>query len=153
MDEYSALRTAAYNGRDSVLSLLLPLLPPYLGSYIKDALLVIAAGQGHTQVVMLLLDGTEGVPSASKDAALLAAARCGSWELVDMLIQCGADVHAQGDLALREAAEYDDQNHKAVVQLLLQKGADVHTHHDSPLLAAAAHGHTDVVQLLVSTGL
>jgi hypothetical protein len=86
---------------------------------------------------------------ADKDAALRVAAQCGHAAAVQLLIQHGADVHANDDSALREAS---DSGHTAVVQLLIQHGADVHADEDAAMQAAAENGHVDVVQLLIQHG-
>ena len=69
-------------------------------------------------------------------------------EVVDLLIQRGADVAARADdnrTLLHVAAMI---GYKEVVDLLIQRGADV----AAPLHWAAATGHKEVVDLLIQRG-
>ncbi|KAL8699990.1 MAG: hypothetical protein Q9201_005685 [Fulgogasparrea decipioides] len=82
-------------------------------------------------------------------------ALAGLHKSVQMLLDKGADVNAQGGYfgnALQAAAE---RGHNEVVQLLLDKGADVNAQggfHGNALQAAAYRGHNKVVQLLLDKG-
>ena len=76
--------------------------------------------------------------------------------MVQLLLNKGANVNAQGGKfgnAL-QAASYE--GHKEVVQLLLDKGADVNAQggdeYGSALQAASSKGHDEVVQLLRDRG-
>ena len=69
--------------------------------------------------------------------------------MVDLLLKHGANVHAEDDVALREAAEY---GHTPVVDLLLKNGANVHARDDEALRNAAKYGDTSVVELLLING-
>jgi len=73
------------------------------------------------------------------------AAYYGHTEVVKLLLEQGADVHAENDYALRWAAI---NGHTKVVKLLLEQGADVHVRDDLALRCAAEYGHTEVVKLL-----
>ena len=70
-------------------------------------------------------------------------------EVVERLIQEGADVHACEDVALRWASEY---GHTEIVKLLLEHGADVHAQEDEALKLASEYGHTEIVKLLLEYG-
>ncbi len=82
---------------------------------------------------------------AVDDLALRFAATKGHRDVVRLLLEHGADIHAGDDLALRWAARY---GHSGVVKLLLEHGADVHTVDDEALRWAAEKGHSDVVKYL-----
>jgi len=73
------------------------------------------------------------------------AADNGHTEVVKLLLEQGADVHAGYDYALRKAAMHD---HTEVVKLLLEQGADVHAIDDYALRWAACSGHTEIVNIL-----
>jgi hypothetical protein len=74
--------------------------------------------------------------------------RCRNWTnptVLEGLIADGADVHADGDYALRWAS---GNGHLEVVELLLKHGADVHACDDFALHWAIGNGHLKVVELL-----
>jgi ankyrin repeat protein len=78
----------------------------------------------------------------------------GHTEIVQLLLEKGADVNAKDDdgrTALMLAAE---KGHTEIVQLLLERGANVNTKIDEKriLLWAAENGHTEIVQLLLKKG-
>jgi ankyrin repeat protein len=75
------------------------------------------------------------------------ASRNGYTEVVQLLLNAGADVRAGNDYAIRRASYY---GHTEVVQLLLNAGADVHAKDDYTIRYASAYGHTEVVQLLLA---
>jgi ankyrin repeat protein len=62
-----------------------------------------------------------------------------------LLLEHGADVHANYDYALKWASHY---GHTEIVKLLLEYGADVHVGNDYALRLASEKGHTEVVKLL-----
>jgi hypothetical protein len=69
---------------------------------------------------------------------------------VKMLVDAGADVHANDDFALRYAAE---NGLTAIVKVLLDAGADVHACNNYALCwAAAEKGHTEIVKMLIDAG-
>ena len=90
-------------------------------------------------------------PSALRDAeahdTLQDAAEAGNVKRVIQLLAIGADVQADRDAALTQAAE---NGHLEVVRLLVEAGADVHL---EPVMDfAAQNGHLAVVQYLYIVG-
>ncbi|KAL2046066.1 hypothetical protein N7G274_001513 [Stereocaulon virgatum] len=92
----------------------------------------------------------------AKYGTLLQAASSGGHNfIVQMLLEKGADVNAQGGLygnAL-QAASY--KGHDQLVQMLLEKGADVNAQggrYGNALQAASCEGHNQVVQMLLEKG-
>ncbi|KAJ3293897.1 hypothetical protein HK104_004126 [Borealophlyctis nickersoniae] len=77
------------------------------------------------------------------------ATKSGHVEVVRLLLEFGADVHAGGDAALRAASP---RGHHEVVRLLLENGANVHAKDDSALRGASQRGHFEVVRLLLEHG-
>jgi len=86
---------------------------------------------------------------ADDDSPLRNAAREEYTEIVKVLLDAGADVHTGGDYVLRSAAVL---GHTEIVKALLEAGADVHAWDDSPLRSAARKGHTEIVKLLLAAG-
>jgi uncharacterized protein len=77
-------------------------------------------------------------------------ARC-DLAAVRALIRASASVHTHGEgmTVVEAAARYGDE---ALVKELIERGASVSGDYNTPVLAAAAHGHARVVELLVASG-
>ena len=76
----------------------------------------------------------------------------GEWEDVNVmkfLVESGADVHADGDYAIRWASCF---GHLDVVKFLVESGADVRAFGDSAIRRASRYGQLDVVKFLVESG-
>ncbi|KAJ7158283.1 ankyrin repeat-containing domain protein [Mycena crocata] len=99
------------------------------------------------KTVQHLLDN--GIPSIDNDFPLVVASKHGHTDVVRLLLEHGAAVHAEGDGALRRASEY---GHLDVVQLLIEHGAAVHAEDNEALWKASGNGRFDVVQLLLEHG-
>jgi hypothetical protein len=82
---------------------------------------------------------------AEDDLALRWASYYGYLEVVKTLLKAGADVHADNDYALKWASYYD---HLEVVKTLLKAGANVHADNDSALRWASERGHLEVAKVL-----
>ncbi len=87
--------------------------------------------------------------------ALIEAASKGDSEVVEALLDSGADINArdeQNQTALHQAAS---KGHTPVVKLLLKRGADVNAKNlfgQTPLLAPVYRGSLDTVRALLSAG-
>ncbi|PRD76145.1 hypothetical protein C6P74_23945 [Burkholderia multivorans] len=77
------------------------------------------------------------------------AAKYGQCEIINHLIQCGSDVHANGDEALCFASEH---GHLEAVQCLLDLGANVQAQEEKPVKLATHADRISVVQYLVGAG-
>jgi len=86
---------------------------------------------------------------ANDDLALRWASLNGHLEIVQHLISVGANVHACNDLALQCAA---DNGHLEIVKYLISVGAKVHAGDDCALRCAVYNGHLKIVKFLVSVG-
>ncbi len=118
------------------------------GAKPEDVALVRACYLGRTESAKLLLDA-----GVSPDAGIADAANSRHPELVQMLLQRGADVNAassRGYAALHLATE-----HK-IVQLLLEAGADPNAREnetcETPLFSLSDHRDLEIVKLLVRAG-
>ncbi|KAH8691253.1 ankyrin repeat-containing domain protein [Talaromyces proteolyticus] len=139
----------------------------------------LAALFGLTNTIQALLE--DGHDPDAKDTGgrtpLLYAARSGHEEVVQLLLNGGADINAKGQGPGRDGGNhyysYYDQTalmyaarngHTVVVRLLLEKGADINAkgsgdrngdddhYGQTALIYAISNGHEAVVQLLLSRG-
>ncbi|KAJ5882267.1 uncharacterized protein N7529_000939 [Penicillium soppii] len=87
--------------------------------------------------------------------ALQAASGSGHKEVVQLLLDQGAEVNAQGGFYGNALQAASGEGHKEVVQLLLDQGAEVNAQggaYGNALQAASFSGHKEVVQLLLHQG-
>jgi ankyrin repeat protein len=114
-----------------------------------------AAADGDIKKVRLLLnEGAEPNWNGPRNfTSLIIAASRGYIEIVQVLIEAGANVNAGADwTALTFAA---DRGHEAIVRLLLDSGANIDFRMPgeySALMAAAERGHVGIVKLLLRKG-
>jgi ankyrin repeat protein len=84
------------------------------------------------------------------DGSLLRwASQNGHIEVVKLLLEKGANIHADDDFSLRIASQ---QGHLEVVKLLIENGANVNAQDDYSLRWASQNGHIEVVKLLLENG-
>ena len=77
--------------------------------------------------------------------ALFEATKNGYVEIVKLLLEARADVHANNDQALRRAT---NNGNAEVVELLVEAGADVHADNDYAMYTALHKRYTAVVEIL-----
>ena len=123
----------------------------------KYTFLLIAAEEGHDQLIRLLLDQGADVNAQGGEFgnALQAASYRGHGQVVQMLLDKGANVNAQGGYYGNALQVASKGGHNQVVQMLLDKGADVNAqggYHGNALYAASEGGHDQVVQMLLDKG-
>ncbi|KAG0000411.1 hypothetical protein BGZ79_005957 [Entomortierella chlamydospora] len=173
------LREAAKNGRQSVVTFLLQqpdYVPSESG---LDKAFEAAYEQSHCSTVKALFDYAEAkgaqmeqspvifqsiVPSTKRakrimaaglhiqkdaDKALRYAVRGNDVEMVKLLIDYEADVHAFNEEAIMVAAH---KGHVEILKLLIQAGADFETKAGAPLRQAAEGGHAEAVRILCESG-
>ncbi|KAH7205024.1 hypothetical protein BKA60DRAFT_656100 [Fusarium oxysporum] len=139
----NALQAASYNGNRDVVQLLLD----------KGADVSAQGGRYGNALQAASYNGNREGGKYSN--ALQAVSSKGNRDVVQLLLDKGADVNAWGGQygnAL-QAASYN--GNRDVIQLLLDKGADVNARggwHGNALQAALNEGHQEVVQLLLDKG-
>lgn len=85
----------------------------------------------------------------NNDEALYMASENGNIDMVQLLLKYGADVHACEDRALRVACDNSDPG---IAKLLLEHGADVHAKDDAAILIASETEDSDLLELLLKYG-
>jgi ankyrin repeat protein len=84
---------------------------------------------GHKDILELTLRGTKYVDIDESDedgrTALIWAGECGHETVVQMLVDLGADIHAQGGEYGNALCAASAGGHEKVVQMLVEAGADV----------------------------
>jgi ankyrin repeat protein len=153
LDEGAPLIEAAKNEDPELISLLLD-----SGAEMQDKALATACWYGNVGVVRLFLDRgadvnvdiVDDMDLFTVEETLLMIAVQNNWfELVKLLLDNGADVHAQDDDALLQAVH----NHNIpIARLLLDNGADVSARDEDPLSFATESEDLDMVKLLVDRG-
>lgn len=89
------------------------------GIKIDDACLKIASEKGHKDVVKLLIKNTK-----LQSKTLIDACKGGSLEIVKLILENGANIHAYGDEALLTAVI---NKHVETIKFLLENGANVYS--------------------------
>jgi ankyrin repeat protein len=110
---------------------------------------------GHETILELMLRGKEYMDIDESDGdgrtALVWASECGHEKVVQILLDVGADVNAQGGWygnALKAASK---GGHEKVVQMLIDRGVDVNAQggrYGNALQAASWGRHEEVVKIL-----
>ena len=91
----------------------------------------------------------------NKPDAIVAAAWDGLADLVQRLIDSGADINIQDETGQTALIAASDQGYFGIVELLLKRGADSNIKDkdgDSALDIARFKGHDEIVKLLVAHG-
>jgi ankyrin repeat protein len=118
----------------------------------------LAAFNGHTHMVRKLLAGNEkniNKGDGTGSNALMWASMNGYKEVVELLLEHGADVNAQGGKYGNALQAASFQGHEMIMQMLLEHGADVNAQggrHGNALQAASYQGHEKLIQALLEHG-
>jgi ankyrin repeat protein len=98
-------------------------------SRLSEDSLIMAAGQGDRKEVKRLLDTAGRMSDSAKDDALCIAALRGHADIVETMLQAGADIHALNDEPLRFAKM---REHADVLKVLNAWTDREQTQHSSP---------------------
>jgi uncharacterized protein len=105
------------------------------------------------KVIANLLE--EGVSPVAKNTALHVASRNGHTEIVEMLLEKGADVNAKTNEGITALIRASEKGHTETVARLLEKGADVNAKDSdgwTALMWASRNGHAETVTILLEEG-
>ncbi|NMG02069.1 ankyrin repeat domain-containing protein [Azoarcus taiwanensis] len=118
-----------------------------------NSLLLLAAREGHLRTVQAILQYRPNVlhRNLAGDSALMLATLGGHRDVVDELLDAGAELNHDGWTPLIYAAF---QGHLDLVEKFIERGADVHAlapNESNALMFAARNGHIQVVRRLLQT--
>ena len=128
------------------------------GPSVPDIPIHDAAGAGDILIIKKHIAANTDIDLKCKSCggtALGHAAMSGHKEIVNLLIQKGADINAKNKkegTSLHDAAEAGQSE---IVELLIDSGADVSTKNNggaTPMHFAAFYGQEDVIELLIDKG-
>jgi len=130
-----------------------------------STVLMMAAGSGQTEMVKCLIRRNANINVTSRrspGSALDAAIQSGYEDIVNVLLDAGADVSITGRIfgqicsPLQGVLHLETLcNRRELAKRLIEQGADVNANHapfGSPLQLAAAKGDLSIVQLLLDHG-
>jgi ankyrin repeat protein len=120
-------------------------------SFILETPLVVAAENGHEEIVKLLLKNEANIEAESDfgRTSLVTAAKYGHETVARLLLRKGANVEARNNVGLTPLAVLN--GYEMVVRLLLQNGANTKVKDNdgwTPLALAKVRKHEAVVKLL-----
>ncbi|KAJ6439191.1 Serine/threonine-protein phosphatase 6 regulatory ankyrin repeat subunit A [Purpureocillium lavendulum] len=156
----TALQLAAENGRETTTAEIVKSgrdIPAMNRDGLK-AVAELAAKTGQHATEMLLHRYEDIGPLVERSGLggfLVWAAKNGHETVVQVLVEKGADINANGRYGRTPLSWAAEDGHEAVVRLLVEKGADIDAkgrYGLTPLLGAAENGHEAVVRLLVEKG-
>lgn len=138
--------------------------PGYLSErdYVGDTPLLTVIAYGNVDLARFLIQhGAD--PNVEVDdgyTSLLTAIESEedvSNEITELLIRSGADIHATGINGWTPLHMASIRGYKRKAELLIAAGAEINRRveidsHETPLMLAAAHGHADLVSLLLKHG-
>ncbi|KAK1512120.1 pfs domain-containing protein [Colletotrichum tamarilloi] len=125
------------------------------GNYVTA--LQVAASNGHTEVVVMLLGRGANLHAkgGQTGTALQAASLSGHEDIVEILIDKGADPNMQGGYLATPLQAAALKGHRGIVAILLERGADCNAQggvYGAALQAASYNGHDGLARILIEKG-
>ena len=123
-----------------------------------DTALQIAVGANRRELVQLILDhGDTDINSTDqcKASPLLTAAQWGFDDIVELLLEKGADTSIQDEIGGTAMLRAADEGNTTVVEIMLKHSVDFRSLDSlgrTILHGACANGHSDIARLLVDAG-
>lgn len=105
--------------------------------------------QGHIKLATEFIKQCKRLVDVNDNKALQICADLNHHELMRILIDNGANIHANRSAAICLASY---KSNIKVMKILLKAGIDIHTNNDEALRFACQDGYYDVVRLLVENG-
>ena len=103
---------------------------------------------GYSHLAMKIMLNNDGSIDNINNQFLKASQR-GYPDIIKLLINLGANVHAQNNKAVISASQ---NGHSSVVKLLIESGADIHVRDNQAIISASWQGHLSVIKLLIESG-
>ena len=95
----------------------------------------------------IMLNNNDSIDNINKQ--FIIASMCGYLSVVKLLIDLGADIHAQNNEALISASW---KGHLYVVKLLIDLGANIHAQNDKAIIYASLNDNLSMVKLFIDLG-
>ncbi|KGO57587.1 hypothetical protein PEX2_020310 [Penicillium expansum] len=159
--EMAGLLNRLYDTRGKRFALWFPILWKAVAPYLEVpqmSALHLAAFNGHEQQVSSILaidKGTLNTPDTTGTYPVIWASLNGHEKTVQILLEQGADIHAQDGLYGNALQAASNGGHDKIVQILLEQGADINAQgglYGNALQAACYRGHDKIVQILLERG-
>lgn len=93
---------------------------------------------------------SSGTNYAQDEVFLAIAVLHGNYDMIDFLINNGADITANNNYAIKEACSY--KYREDIIELLINNGADIHVNNEFPISIASHNGIDGTVKFLLSNG-
>ncbi|ONU47787.1 ankyrin repeat domain-containing protein [Burkholderia cenocepacia] len=118
---------------------------------IKDGF-VEASLDGNIEKIKKDLEHSYDIVKSHLDTALLNSSYNGHGEIVDLLLDNGADINTNNGATLIGSAE---KGHLNVVKLLIEKGVNLNVHQQGQMafFHTCSNGHIEVARLLIENGI
>ncbi len=128
-----------------------------LESKYTGADLVVATNKGDVASVQKILNSGSDIDMYSINFALIQASSGGHSDIVNLLLETGANVHVPSSMHKETALVIASrEGYTEIVRILIEAGTDVDSQNslykETALMVASREGHTEIVRLLLEAG-